>query len=531
MNTTKRVLTILILILSYILLLFCFTHTFDYDLGWHLRFGRDIWQSASFPYQDTYTWAYQGQTWFNHEWGGDWFYWLVYGKLGYFPLLIILSLPPFLAFIWCIKIFKPKIGLADAVIVLLSVHALRHVLVPRLAMFFPLFVVVLWYFLERLPRQKNYYFWPLLFWLWSVLHGSWILGFIIIGIYIGGNILNLLCKKYYPRWYHTDQWNKKEIYTAILWSAISGLAILINPYGWHIWQEVITYFSAGYYKQYITEWVPSYVYPVYAEPLVFMAITLPLALIAWYKKHITWPQILLYLAFWLASFKYKRHALLFFLVAMPLLAIYAKEIKQKLLEVEKIKKIFSDKRTTIFLYSTALICTGLLLAYFALEINITKNIWGEKKLLTDVRMPVQAAEFLKEKTAGQKVLVFNEFNWGGYLEWTVPNALLYLDGRGTVSWMHASNESMLEHYRKIKFEAGGLKELESGPTQYVILEKISSSYYSRPNLINRIIFSDLDFQTIFSTEPPHLEKMLNKSPHWKKIYDDRSGGIWERIKE
>lgn len=529
MHNVKRALTVLILVLSYILILFCFTHTFDYDLGWHLRFGRDIWQSASFPYADTYTWSYQGQTWINHEWGGDWLYWLIYDNLGYFPLLIFFSIPPFLAFIWCIKIFKSKIGLADAVIILFSVHALRHIMVARLAMFFPLFVATLWYFLERLPRQKNYYFWPLLFWLWSVLHGSWILGFIIIGIYIGGNIINLFCKKYFPRWHHTSQWNKKDIYTAIIWSAVSGLVILLNPYGWRIWEEVITYFSAGYYKQYITEWVPSYVYPVYANPLIFMAVTLPLAIIAWYKKHITWPQILLYMAFWIAAFKYKRHALLFLLVAMPLLAVYADEMRQKLSVVEKIKKIFTDKKTAIFLYSIAAICAGLLLFNFASDIKINQDIWNEKKLLTDVRMPVKLAEFFKEKLAGQKTYIFNECNWGGYLEWTMPNVLLYLDGRGPVSWMYSPKETMLEHYHKIKFEAGGLTELESGPTQYIILEKIAGSF-SRPNFINRVIFSDLNFQKIFSTEPPHLEKMLDRSRRWKKIYEDESGNIWERVK-
>jgi hypothetical protein len=62
------------------------SYRFDYDLGWHLRFGRDALLDK-FQFLDTYTWSYYGQPWVNHEWGGDILYWLLYSNFGYFSLV------------------------------------------------------------------------------------------------------------------------------------------------------------------------------------------------------------------------------------------------------------------------------------------------------------------------------------------------------------------------------------------------------------------------------------------------------------
>ena len=134
---------------------------------------------------------------------------------------------------------------------------------------------------------------------------------------------------------------------------------------------------------------------------------------------------------------------------------------------------------------------------------------------------------MKEESAGKTIYVFNEFSWGAYLDWTVPNALIFLDGRGTATWQYDEKETMLKRFHEIKFEAGGLKAIESGPAEYILLSH-NFAGYPKPNLINRIIFNEKDLAKIFTAELPQLEKMLERSKNWQLIYEDRISRVWKR---
>ena len=80
-----------------------------------------------------------------------------------------------------------------------------------------------------------------------------------------------------------------------------------------------------------------------------------------------------------------------------------------------------------------------------------------------------------------------------------------IDGRGTATWRYNDKETMLARYQKIRFEAGGLAELENSPAEYVLLQ-INTLGYPQPNFANKIIFTSDDFQKYF---PPN-------NRNWKK---------------
>ena len=104
---------------------------------------------------------------------------------------------------------------------------------------------------------------------------SWILGFIVINIYLFGNIIYLLFKNIVPNTPGQDTgWTYRLIIKLLGMEILSGLAVLANPYGIKMWQEILSYFSEGYYKQFITEWIPSYTYPIYPIPLILGACVL-----------------------------------------------------------------------------------------------------------------------------------------------------------------------------------------------------------------------------------------------------------------
>ncbi|MFH2018887.1 MAG: hypothetical protein ABII98_02760 [bacterium] len=486
------------------------------DFGWHLQFGKDAW-SGNFQFLDSYTWPHLDMPWTNHEWGGDLIFWPLYNQFGYFSLVLLISLALLIAFLIIQKTYSGKIDFISAIIVFFAFYILNFLLCMRLAMLAPLFLAILLYTLEKIPWKKTFLWWPPLLWLWSALHGSWILAFIVINIYIVGNLLATIINKYWPKYsgMETD-WTKKNYRQTIIAQIISFLVIAINPYGLKIYGEIISYFTSGYYKQFIAEWIPSYAYPVYAWPLILATVSAVFVVMGYKNKKISLPRLLLFFALFYAGFQYKRHNLFMVMASLPILTIVFRTVWREL-------KI--PKKISVFLLPLAL--AGII--FFSAKINFSKNIWTERKIITSApfTLPYDAVEFLHKKIGDKKTCIFNEFRWGVYLNWMMPNSLVFFDGRGAATWMYDEQQTTLEKYREIKFEAGGLKELNSSPAQYVLLEKYN--YFNpRPDFINKIMFNEEDFKKITSDDSPQLEKMLDKSRDWKLIYEDRLSKIWER---
>jgi len=511
------------------------SNTFDGDFGWHLRFGQDAWQN-NFQYTDSYTWAHYGKEWFNHEWGGDMVFWFLYDKIGYFSLVIFVSLSLWLTFLLSVKIFNKKLTVGAILISILSLISLKFVLMMRLSMVAPLFFVLLWWSLEKLPHKKTYYWWPVILWLWSFFHGSWILGFILINIYLVGNLIQIIITKknfcilrQIPRLRcatlgmtgKNTNWTLKTIKNTILWQIISALVIMINPYGWKMWGEIILYFTNGYYKSWINEWLPSYTYPIYWWPIVIAAIAMVVLCIGWKKKQVTWAQLLLFIAFFISAMQYKRNNFYLVLICLPLLVIVWKDMSEKIKIKNNIKKIFLP-----ILISTACIIYAI---WFLPRLRFTNNVWQDKFLLARYNFPLGAIKFLQKETKNKSnIRLFNAYGWGGFLNWTVPNTLVYLDGRSAATWLADDGEPLLKKHIEMLTEDNKLPELEKNNVKYVILRKNIPSY-PKPNWINRIIFDKKDLERVMSTDPFPLEVDLDKSDNWELIYSDVISKVWRRI--
>lgn len=521
--TIRNATIILLLCATLFFIISVISNSFDGDLGWHLRFGKDAF-SGNFQYLDSYTWPHFGQPWTNHEWGGDLLFWFLYSNFGYLALVLTTSVAIFTAIFLTQKIWQKKTTVISSLILCVSVASLPFILTARLAMFGPLFFAVLLWSLEKIPRQKTYLLWPIILWLWSAIHGSWILGFIMVNIYLLGNIIHLLLKRHCPKYSGLDTcWTYKLIAKLLGMEILSGLLILINPYGVKIWQEIWGYFSEAYFKQFITEWIPSWAYPIYPIPLILGAACAVFIIWGLRQKKASLAQTLLFFAVFYSALIYKRNILYLVIVCAPILTIAALEtinaLPKKIFLIKALKTIFNF---VLLISALAGIC------FYGARINFEKNIFTNQKIFASCDYPINAAETLKKDIGNKKIHIFNEFWWGGWLNWTLPNALVYLDGRGTATWRYNDKETMLEHYHKIKFEAGGLAELEQSLTEYIILQT-NTSGYARPNLINKIIFAPDDLRKIFSNKPSALEKALNENKKWKVIYEDKDSKVWKKL--
>lgn len=525
----RKTLIILILLLSLVSVFFILSRVFDSDLGWHLRFGQQI-IAGHFPYTDSHTYTFFGKLWVNHEWGGDILFWLIYSNFGHLGLVFFIGTGFWLALFLLQKLFQKKLTLTFALINLASVWSLQLIISTRLTTLSALFFVLLIWLLEKIPHKpKIIWLLPLLIWLWSCLHGSWILAFIVINIYFFGNlfikIFANLIKKIWP-WPILDSgWHKKTYYHLLMAESLGALLTLINPYGLKLWTEVISYFTYSYYKQYIIEWVPSYTYPILFSALAITGISMVFVFLGFKNKKITFPQFLLFWAMFYAMMSYKRNNLYMVIICAPLLTA---TVEYACLEI---KKVYHKINFTLpkILYFVANLTVLLIIFATLNNISYAKDKFNDFSTLGQSAYPLAAVDYLQKEIGSSRAYIFNEFGWGGYLIWRLPNALIYFDGRGAATWLAPNSEiTMLEHYHDLMYKPGGLLEINNSPAQWIILKQYESGF-GAPGFTDRLFFSDDDLAKIFSANSSALLPEIASSTKWQKAYEDNKAIVWKRI--
>jgi hypothetical protein len=517
----QRILTLIVASLAvYAFAFSILSRTFDGDFGWHLRFGKETTLGA-LPYIDTYTYTFFGRPWNNHEWGGDVLFWLIYDATTNIGLTAFIVLGVTLAFLLFPVIFLKRFSLATILASGITLATVDYILSMRQTTMAPLLFVALIYLLEAFPRRPRlaFYLIPLM-WAWSAFHGSWILGYMTVAVYAFGNALEYFSYRYIPRLANGVFWRSKDYALIGGVTLASILSITINPYGWHLLAEVGSYFTENYFKQYITEWLPSYTYPVYWSFFVLVAVVLIFTVRGWLAKKITIPQLGVIAMIMLSAILYRRNALYFAMLATPFIAyIFAAVWEGFSPRLAKHQKTLS-----LGILTAALAVTG----YFFRIAWYIPDPWTNDAFLMSRGFPAPAVRALERET--KQLVIFNEFHWGGFLNWTLPDSLVYLDGRGTATWRLSPSSTLYGDYRRLRFDPGGLALIETSPAQYILLEKRFSGYYKTPNRLDRLVFGS-DLEKIVNASSTQLEIDLVTSTNWSVLFEDTHSIVYRRSRE
>jgi hypothetical protein len=115
------------------------------------------------------------------------------------------------------------------------------------------------------------------------------------------------------------------------------------------------------------------------------------------------------------------------------------------------------------------------------------EVWGQG-------LPLEAAEYLRDYDPPG--LMFNSYNWGGYLIWSLyPDKLVFIDGRTD---LYALNGTVLDDYSRVHWVRPGWEEiLNRYKTGFVVTEH-----------------SGL------------LDTMLAERPGWQAVYQDEMAVIY-----
>jgi len=265
---------------------------------------------------------------------------------------------------------------------------------------------------------------PLIFLLWANLHAGFAAGLALFGFLILGNW-----------WQNHKNKNPQSQNFEITIFLISFAVTLINPYGLQLYREIFSVLLSSDTAKYIAEWqTPLAFGSLYLE--IFMAAVLFL-LIKNYKKY----PLSIFLAaavFSLAFLKSIRMMLPFLVIAMPLAVSGIEFVKQDIFAARS-KKPFSPKQISLIKIAGWTILV-VVLVFFNWELTHYQFF----------PMPEKAALFLQKYLEQNKTAhnVLNDYAWGGYLLWKIPDLRVFIDGRMD-HWTDQNGNSAMKDYVKI----------------------------------------------------------------------------------
>ena len=215
-----------------------------YDLGWHLAAGDLIRARGNIPFQDPWSFTSGGRQWYNLSWLWDVIASVVF-QYAHFNGLILFIVVLGATIVGYLTSICLSSG-ASAIAVCISVFS-ACLLYPAFATYPNIYLAAspnistmllcVIFYKECLNGTRCYWL-PVIMVLWANLHGGFLLGFLIIGIFGGVALLR-------------RDWVNFKIYSLV--GASCFAATFINPLGWHIYVGVAT--TLGHFVQaYITEW-------------------------------------------------------------------------------------------------------------------------------------------------------------------------------------------------------------------------------------------------------------------------------------
>jgi hypothetical protein len=219
-----------------------------YDLGWHLAAGDLIRERGSVPFQDPWSFTLGDKQWYNLSWLWDviasvLFQYTKFGGLVLFTVACGAIIVGYLVFICsssgasalaiCISVFFACL-LYPSFVTAPNIYLAASPNTPTM-----LFCVV---FYGECLKRTRWFLLPVMMAVWVNLHGGFLLGFPIIGLFCGTALLR-------------RDWVNFRIYTLAGMGCF--IAIFINPLGWHIYDGVTA--TVGHFVQAnITEWQSYY---------------------------------------------------------------------------------------------------------------------------------------------------------------------------------------------------------------------------------------------------------------------------------
>jgi len=416
----------------------------DGDLARHLRHGRYMLEHGGLIRADPFSFTRPGAPFVGFEYGSQLLYALA-ERVGGLPAVAVLAGLLIALTYALLTRFLLKRGVDPllaclTVALAIALGASHWTARPHLFSFVA--VVILLDMLEG-RRRSPVLACAALFVIWANLHGGFVYGWILIGLYLVGSLGELLWSD------DRDAWRGRvRYYLTMLATAMT--VTLLNPYGLGLHRHLIGFFG----KPFLVDNTAEFVSPDFHESgaKVFLGILLfTFGSLILRSRRPTLPRLLVMGIGAAFGFISVRNIPLFGLTALPVFALHVDEVWRRLPDPGGVRGRFETTAT-----HTSSLPWALPIAALLCWVAATGGRIGSLQLISErfdrTVFPVAAVAKARNEHLGGRL--FSDFAWGGYVGYAWPEQKIFIDG-GTDFF----GEDVFREYAKIKGLTAGWREL------------------------------------------------------------------------
>ena len=468
----------------------------DGDTGYHIRVGEYIIYNLTVPRHDIYSHITPPLPWVAHEWLAEVVMAVVHSFAGltgtvlFFSFMIALTY--YLLFV-SVKSSGSSLVLVVGIVLLSIVSSSIHWLArPHIL---SLLLTVIWYAIlnDYQYREKNLlWLLPLLMLVWVNLHGGFVLGFMLLGIYFVGNFTSVLIATD-----HTKSSSKQKCKRLFVVAAFALCLSLINPRGY----SILFFPFETVSNKFVMNNVLEFLSPNFHGSLPYKyLLLLTIAVLAVSKRSVDLIQFILVLLFTYMSLYSARYIPLFAIIVTPILikqlsALIRNESKAAQFLQERGRHLqLADASANGNIWPIAAVCFSCLLALMgAVQFEFS-----------DSRMPVAAVEFLKKETIKGKM--FNNDEFGDYLIYKAwPKYKVFFDGR---SDMYGEKWG-IEYLKVVNLRPGWEQVIEKNNMTWIFCHAGSA--------LSAILLEKNDWQLVYADKLAHI--FLKRIPGYSNVIE------------
>ena len=445
----------------------------DPDIWWHLRNAEVLVQTHSVVHQDLYSFSAAGSRWINEAWLGElpyYFAWQWGGITGVY-LVMLGEVELILLGVFALAYLQSGNVKAAFCASWLAVWLATVSFGPRTLLAGWICLVAELLILAQYRRGKDLtWLLPPLFVLWANLHGSWLIGIALFGMFCASGLLQGEWGRLQAR-----RWTPAQMRKLALVGSLSVAGLFLNPYTYHL---VFYPFNLAFQQKlninHVDEWMSLDFHGVRGKILFGMlAATIVLGLVR--KRRWSVDELAFTIIGFYAAVTYSRFLFLAAIVLTPILAKELDFLPPYRREIDKIG-----------------VNVALILAILA---GCTWRFPTPELLMRDTvrRYPVTALSYLQNFHPEGRV--FNDCLWGGYLIWNARNIPVFIDSRIDIFEYNGVFADYLD--------AIGIKNTLE------VLDKYSIRY------------------VLYKQQSP-VAYLLMRNPGWKVLYQDGTTVLLER---
>ncbi len=253
---------------------------------------------------------------------------------------------------------------------------------------------------------------------WANLHGGFIFGLILLGIYCAGSVLEMLL----------DPARRAEWLARAVWYASAGatglLATFFTPHGIRLHQHVLALFGQKYLLDHTQEFLSPDFHTIVGKLFLVGLLGIITALAAAPSRP-DGRRLLLILVMVVFALTARRNIQLFGVTVLPALAMHLDPWWRGLGDWRGIRAVFHrDARVAVTAPYVALTCL------VAVVLLLLHGRLGTLQVIPDRvsarHFPVEVVR--RARAAGTDGRLFHDFIWGGYLLHAWPEQKVFIDG-------------------------------------------------------------------------------------------------------